>query len=233
MPHSTGQGIAVNPPLRFDLRPPIDPRVRAVEPHQTVEAGALPITLDRVVMTAAGTTFYLRLPPSLASADRTRLLLYTLMPGTRDGGDMLGRLADPGPHDDTIYSDGSRAVGGQEIVSFNAPLYDKRGDWTIVVRSFLADPQQVTAWTFHVNIDPLASVSAIAAEATIAATPTIVAGDLTTTSATTPAVTQTIAPGTADATALSTAIPRTVPAPTTTTPTLAPTTGTLMLTPAR
>lgn len=153
IPHSAGRGIAVSPPLRFDLQPPIDPRVRAVEPHQTVETNGLPITLDRVVMTAAGTALYLRLPPSLASADRTRLLLYTLMPGMQGGEDMLGRLANPGPRDDAIHSDGSRAAGDQEIVSFNAPLYDKRGDWTFVVRAFSADPQHATAWTFHVNID--------------------------------------------------------------------------------
>jgi len=39
IPHSAGRGIAVNPPLRFDLRPPIDPRVRTVEPRQTVAPG--------------------------------------------------------------------------------------------------------------------------------------------------------------------------------------------------
>ncbi len=39
MPHSMGRGIAVNPPLRFDLRPPIDPCVRTVEPRQTIDPG--------------------------------------------------------------------------------------------------------------------------------------------------------------------------------------------------
>lgn len=62
IPHSVGRGVAVNPPLHVALQPSIDPYVRIVEPHQTVEAGGLPITLDRVVMTAAGTTLYLRLP---------------------------------------------------------------------------------------------------------------------------------------------------------------------------
>ncbi len=226
IPHSAGRGIVVNPPLRFDLRPPIDPRVRTVEPRQTVEAGGLPITLDHVVMTAAGTDLCLRLPPSLASADRTRLLLYTLMPGMQSGEDMLGKLDNAGPHDDAIHSDGSRAAGDQEIVSFNAPLYDKRGDWTFVARSFSADPQHVTAWTFHINIDPPTDAGDSTAEATVTATPTIAAGDPTATSATTPAITQTIAPRTADVTALSTAVPLTMPAPTTTTPMLTLTTPT-------
>jgi hypothetical protein len=120
--------------LAFDLTVPFHPG-RVAEPHRSVTVGGQTVTLERVVVTVSETRVYLRgIQPDWVIGTLT-VGSWTSDPGGNPQGGPIGAGIAP---------------DGLTVISYGDALYDRHGEWTLVV-SYANNSQAPKGgpWTFH------------------------------------------------------------------------------------
>jgi hypothetical protein len=104
-------------PIHIDrtIQVPFDARRRILEPHERVETRGVALTLDRIVVTAAETRLFLKIPA-----------------GTRLGDLRLSGAGWSAPNGAGSYTAGLRQDGdGDYVIRVGGALLDKPGPWTL------------------------------------------------------------------------------------------------------
>ncbi len=124
----------VTGPLVFDFTVTFHPG-RIAEPHQSVTVGGQTVTLERVVVTVSETRVYLR-------GIKPDWVIGTLSVG--------GWTSDPFRNPQGGPIGAGATPDGLTVISYADALYDKHGEWTLVV-SYANNSQAPHGgpWTFH------------------------------------------------------------------------------------
>ncbi len=125
--------------LVFDFTVAFHPE-RIAEPHQSITVGGQTVALERVVVvvTVSETRVYLRgIDPSW--------VIGTLS--------VDGWTSDPNRNPQGGQIGSGTAADGTTVISYADALYDKHGEWTLVV-SYANNGQAPNGgpWTFHFNM---------------------------------------------------------------------------------
>jgi hypothetical protein len=120
--------------LAFDFTVTFHPG-RIAEPHQSVTVGGQTVTLERVVVTVSQTRVYLRGIDPTWVIGTLSVNGWTSDPFRNPQGGPIGASATP---------------DGLTVISYGDALYDKHGEWTLVV-SYANNNQAPKGgpWTFH------------------------------------------------------------------------------------
>jgi hypothetical protein len=133
---------AIVGPFTFDFSVPFIPG-RVAELNQTVEAAGVGVCLERVVVTPSETRAYLRFDSPSGEVEWWIPIAMLQAPG-EDGKSYAGYVGSYGP---ASYQYG-----------FLAPLYDRRGEWTLTVTELVGtdltqrlseDIRLAGPWVFH------------------------------------------------------------------------------------
>ena len=139
------QVVRVAGPWSFSFTIPVI-QGRVAEVNQTLVAGGIPVTLERVVVTPTEARAYLPFPAGngIAAGYWQPIARLTV-------GDWDSARGEQGPQTGWLTNDGAHAC------SFSSALYEKHGDWTLAVEELVGlDPQISTdqtrlagPWVFH------------------------------------------------------------------------------------